>query len=173
MDNSTVIPLEGDLLLTNQLELVTPTTVAGTLYGIAFTLFCLYVHSLFPRLRDGDRKRQARFMLGFSSIVMLCGLYILIGSTWVVQDAYIKHNNYPDGPAFYEGSTYHTAVIMAEFSYQWIVDTSTSAIQVRCFTFCHIPRTLAEFKDRFGVYGLSGALLNTAIWSSYYPCSVS
>jgi hypothetical protein len=134
MDNSTVIPLEGDLLLINQLELVTPTTVAGTLYGIAFTLFCLYVHSLSPRLRDGDRKRQARFMLGFSSIIMLCGLYSLIANTWATQDAYIKHNSYPGGPIGYIDSTLRTGVMIALFSCESIIDISTSAIQVHCFT---------------------------------------
>jgi hypothetical protein len=133
MDNSTVIPLEGRLLLVTQLELVIPTTVAGTLYGIAFTLFCLYVHSLSPRLRAGDRKRQARFMLGFSSIIMLCGLYILIANTWVVQDAYIKHHNYPGGPYPYEASILHTAIIIVLISCWLVVDTLTSAIQVHCF----------------------------------------
>jgi hypothetical protein len=79
MDNSTTTPLQGDLLLMNQLELVAPTTVAGTLYGIAFTLFCLYVHSLIPQLRNIDRKRHAKFMLGYSTVIMLCGLYNLVG----------------------------------------------------------------------------------------------
>jgi hypothetical protein len=134
MDNSTDIPLEGELLLVTQLELVTSTTVDGTLYGIVFTLFCLYVHSLSPRLWDGDRKRQAQFMLGFSSIVMLCGLYILIVNTWATQDAYIKHNNYPGGPYSYENSTIHTAIEIALISCWLVVDILTSAIQVHYFT---------------------------------------
>jgi hypothetical protein len=135
MDNSAVVPLEGELLLVTQLELVTSTTVDGTLYGIAFTLFCLYVNSLSSRLWDGDRKRQAQFMLGFSSIVMLCGLYILIANTWATQDAYIKHNNYPGGPYSYESSTYHTAITIALISCWLVVDILTSVIQVHCFTY--------------------------------------
>jgi hypothetical protein len=134
MDNSTDIPLEGRLLLVTQLEFDTSTTVAGTLYGIAFTLFCIYVYSLSPRLRDEDRKRQARFMLGFSGVIMLCGLYSVIGNTWVTQDAYIKHNNYPGGPYSYGDSTFHTAVMIALFLCQWVIDILTSAIQVHCFT---------------------------------------
>jgi hypothetical protein len=101
MDNSTSTQLQGDLLLMNQLELVAPTTVAGTLYGIGFTLFCLYVHSLVPQLRNIDIKRHAIFMLGYSIVIMLCGLYNLVYNAWVTQDAYIKHSNYPGGPYIY------------------------------------------------------------------------
>ncbi|XP_006455141.1 hypothetical protein AGABI2DRAFT_180326 [Agaricus bisporus var. bisporus H97] len=99
MDNSTTT-IQESLLLGTQLELVVPTTVAGTLYGIAFTIFCCYVHSLVPHLQAGDRKRQAKFMLGYSSIIMLCGLYSLISNAWVTQDTYIMHANYPGTSGF-------------------------------------------------------------------------
>jgi hypothetical protein len=133
MGNSTTPPLTGDLLLATQLELVTPTTVAAALYGIAFTLFCLYVHALAPRLRNGDRTKQARFMLTYSSVIMLCGLYFLVSNAWVTQDAYIKHSDYPGGPFVYLVSTFNgtTAVIPIGFVCQTSIDVMTSAIQVR------------------------------------------
>jgi hypothetical protein len=133
MDNSTTPPLTGDVLLVTQLELVTPTTVAAALYGIAFTLFCLYVHALAPRLRNGDRTKQARFMLAYSSVIMLCGLYFLVANAWVTQDAYIKHSDYPGGPYAYVLSTFHstTAVIPIGLTCQTVIDVMTSAIQVR------------------------------------------
>jgi hypothetical protein len=136
MDNSTAAPpLQGDLLLLNQLELVSPTTVSGTLYGISFTLFCLYVHSLAPRLQDKERKLQAMFMLGFSSVIMLCGLFDLVSNTWVTQNTYIKHGNYPGGPYSYESTLFHTPLVIALFTCQAAVNVFTSAIQVRVFLF--------------------------------------
>jgi hypothetical protein len=133
MDNSTTPPLTGDLLLFTQLELVTPTTVAAALYGIAFTLFCLYVHALAPRLRNGDRTKQARFMLAYSTVIMLCGLYFLVVNAWVTQNAYIKHSDYPGGPYLYMLSTFQGAgaVINILLACQTVIDVMTSAIQVR------------------------------------------
>ncbi|EKM74294.1 hypothetical protein AGABI1DRAFT_95739 [Agaricus bisporus var. burnettii JB137-S8] len=130
MANNTTA-LQGPILLATQLELVTPTTVAGTFYGIAFTLFCLYVHSLVPRLQDEDRKRQAKFMLVYTSIIMLCGLCTLVSNSWITQDAYIKHGDYPGGPYGYIPSTFHTQPIIAVvFTCQLAIDILTSAIQI-------------------------------------------
>ncbi|EKM74626.1 hypothetical protein AGABI1DRAFT_95488 [Agaricus bisporus var. burnettii JB137-S8] len=124
--------LQGPLLLGTQLELVAPTTMAGTLYGIAFTLFCLYVHSLVPRLQDEDRKKQAQFMLGYTSIIMLCGLCNLVTNAWITQDGYIKHVDYPGGPYAYIASTFHTRPASAvAFTCQLAIDTLTSAIQTK------------------------------------------
>jgi hypothetical protein len=132
MDNSTATPLHGKLLLITQIELVTPTTVAGTLYGIAFTLFCLYIHALAPRLRKGDRTKQAKFMLVYSTIIMICGLYFLIANAWITQDAYIKHNDYPGGPYVYIEATYLTSVMIpVGLACQLAIDVLTSSIQVR------------------------------------------
>jgi hypothetical protein len=131
MGNNTAIPLQGEILFANQLELVVPTTVAGTLYGIAFTFFCLYVHALGPQLRDGDRKRHAQFMLGYSAVIMLCGLYDLVANAWVTQDAYIKHSDYLGSPYSYILSAYHTSRVMFIGGFcQVAVDILTSAIQV-------------------------------------------
>ncbi|EKM78305.1 hypothetical protein AGABI1DRAFT_92640 [Agaricus bisporus var. burnettii JB137-S8] len=128
MDNSTTT-IQESLLLGTQLELVVPTTVAGTLYGIAFTIFCCYVHSLVPHLQAGDRKRQAKFMLGYSSIIMLCGLYSLISNAWITQDTYIMHADYPGSPFLYLLSTLNTQPVVAScFSSQLVVDILTLAI---------------------------------------------
>jgi hypothetical protein len=105
--------------------------VAGTLYGIAFTLFCLYVHSLAPRLQDEDRKRQAKFMLVYSSVIIFCGLYNLVVNAWLAQDAYIKHSDHPGGPFIYEDTIRHMPLVITVFASQLAVDTLTSAIQVQ------------------------------------------
>jgi hypothetical protein len=133
MNNSTTPPLTGDQLILTQIELVASTTVAGTLYGIAFSLFCLYVYALAPRLRNGDRTKQARFMLAYSTVIVLCGLYYLVSNAWVTQDAYIKHSDYPEGPYAYVLSTIHgtTAVIPIGLACEAAIDVMTSAIQVR------------------------------------------
>ncbi|KAF7760979.1 hypothetical protein Agabi119p4_10388 [Agaricus bisporus var. burnettii] len=124
-------PLKGALLLATQLELVSGTTVGGTLYGIAFSLYCLYLHASLPQLRDHDRRRQTQFMMTFSTIIMSCGLYYLISNAWVIQDAYIKHANFPGGPLVYENSTYLTQPAIAlGLVCVAVVDASTTAIQI-------------------------------------------
>jgi hypothetical protein len=175
MDNSTATPpLQGELLLLNQLELVTPTTVGGTLYGIAFTLFCLYVHSLAPQLRDGDRKRQAKFMLVYSTVIMLCGVYSLVYNAWGNQDAYIKHSDFPGGPYGYIQSINRgNAAVTILFTSQVVIDILTSAIQVHCFFFSHLSYKTAESRARFGVYGSFGVLLNMPVWLLCFPYCVS
>jgi uncharacterized membrane protein YozB (DUF420 family) len=135
MGNGTATPLlQGEVLLVNQLDLVTTTTVAGTLYGIAFTLFCLYVNSLALQLRDGDRKRHAKFMLAYSTVIMLCGLYYLVSNAWVTQDANIKHSSHLGGPETYIASTIHSnPVIAVGFACEMVINTLTSAIQVHIY----------------------------------------
>ncbi|XP_006456357.1 hypothetical protein AGABI2DRAFT_122262 [Agaricus bisporus var. bisporus H97] len=125
-------PLQGPLLLPlTQLELVSATTAAGTLYGIAFSLYCLYLHASIPRLRDHDRRRQTQFMITNSTIIMLCGLYYLISNAWVIQDAYIKHADFPGGPLVYENSTFLTQpAIAVGLVCVAVVDISTGAIQI-------------------------------------------
>lgn len=135
MGNSTATPLQGYLLHVTQLDLLTSTMVVGTLYGIAFTLFCLYVISLAPRLRDEDRKMQAKFMLAYSCVIMICGLYNLVANAWIVQDAYIKHGEFPGGPYQYEGTTMHSPVVITMFTCQMAIDTLTAAIQVHYIFF--------------------------------------
>ncbi|KAF7760641.1 hypothetical protein Agabi119p4_10050 [Agaricus bisporus var. burnettii] len=124
-------PLRGPLLLVTQLELVSGTTAVGTLYGITFSLYCLYLHASLPQLQDHDRRRQTQFMITYSTIIMLCGLYFLILNAWVIQDAYIKHANFPGGPFLYEDSTFLTQpAIAVGFVFQYVVDISTGAIQI-------------------------------------------
>ncbi|XP_006455506.1 hypothetical protein AGABI2DRAFT_121424 [Agaricus bisporus var. bisporus H97] len=130
MDNNSTT-LQGPLLLVTQIELVAPTTVAGTLYGIGFTLFCLYAHALVPRFQDKDRKRQAKFMLGYTSVIMLCGTYNLVINAWITQDAYIKHDDYPGGPYLYVLSTTQSQPALAvALSCQVLILIMTSAIQI-------------------------------------------
>ncbi|XP_006464138.1 hypothetical protein AGABI2DRAFT_120914 [Agaricus bisporus var. bisporus H97] len=125
-------PLQGGSLLATQLELVSTTTTGGTLYGIAFCLYCLYLHASLPRLREHDRRRQAQFMMSYSSIIMLCGLCNLILNTWINQDAYIKHANFPGGPLAYQKTTYLTqpAGIAVVLVCVLVIDILTAAIQI-------------------------------------------
>jgi hypothetical protein len=126
---TTTIPKLDPLL--DQIELVVPTTVAGTFCGVAFTLYCLYVISLAPRLNEERQKIRARFMLGYSTVVMLCGLYSLVSNAWVAQDAYINYKDYPGGSYSYERSTFSTQLVMTVgFICQLGIDILTSAIQV-------------------------------------------
>lgn len=164
MDNSTATQLQGDVLLLTQIEFVTPTTVAGTLYGIAFTLFCLYVHSLAPQLRDEERKRQAIFMLVYSSIIMLCGLYDLVTNAWFTQEYYLKHYDYPQGPYIYGTTTLHTPLTISSFTCQVAIDALTSAIQVQYCCFSKLSYKPAKLRGRYGVYGLFGVLRDMQIW---------
>ncbi|KAF7760991.1 hypothetical protein Agabi119p4_10400 [Agaricus bisporus var. burnettii] len=62
---------------------------------------------------------------------MLCGLYYLVLSAVIIQDAYIKHSDFPGGPFLYEDSTYNTqpAIVVGLVCYL-IVDISTAAIQI-------------------------------------------
>ncbi|XP_006456360.1 hypothetical protein AGABI2DRAFT_122265 [Agaricus bisporus var. bisporus H97] len=119
--------LQGSLLLVTQIELVSGTTAAGTLYGIAFSLYCLYLHASIPQLRDHNRKRQTRFMITYSTIIMLCGLYYLLSNAWVIQDAYIMHANFPGGPYLYENPTqppqFRCLLIYASFVIQADLDS--------------------------------------------------
>jgi hypothetical protein len=166
MDNSTVTPLEGELLIINQLDLLSSTTVAGALYGLAFALFCLYVHAIGRQLREGERTRQAKFMLAYSIVVMICGTYYLVASAWVAQDAYIKHSDYPDSPYSYVISTYPTSpVIWLALACQQTVDALTSAIQVcRRFFPCIYSTMWLNSVQRFGGYGSFGMPLHFPIW---------
>ncbi|EKM81290.1 hypothetical protein AGABI1DRAFT_127302 [Agaricus bisporus var. burnettii JB137-S8] len=122
---------QESVLLSNQLGLLTPTTVAGTFYGVAFALYYLYVHSLAPRLRSRDTRRRDILMLAHSTIVMLCGLASLITNGWVTQDAYVNHGNNPGGPYQYTSSICHSLPVIAiGLTCQMLVDILTSAIQV-------------------------------------------
>ncbi|KAF7760980.1 hypothetical protein Agabi119p4_10389 [Agaricus bisporus var. burnettii] len=62
---------------------------------------------------------------------MLCGLYFLIMNSWVIQDAYIKHAEFPGGPYEYEYSTFLTQpAIGVGLVCVAVVDISTAAIQI-------------------------------------------
>jgi hypothetical protein len=131
MDDSPSTPLKGPALLLNQLDLVSTSTACGMLYGIVFTLFCLYVHSLAPQFCERNRRQQAKFMLAYSAFIKLCGLYYLLSNAWATQDAYVKHSKYPNGPYFYLLSMFHGGpMILLALICQVIIDMLTLTIQV-------------------------------------------
>jgi hypothetical protein len=159
--------LQGDLLLITQLELIGSTSAAGILYGIAFALYWLYVHSSLPQLRNRDRKRQTAVMLAASTVAMLFGLVTLALNVWVIQDAFVKHYNFPGGPVAYEFAMLKVQTMICHVC-SWLTVLILAAIQV-CYFFnvsCH--RCISPV-PRFGVYGRSGVSQDTEKWSSYYP----
>ncbi|XP_006455470.1 hypothetical protein AGABI2DRAFT_121394 [Agaricus bisporus var. bisporus H97] len=114
MDNGTTT-LEGPLLLQTQFELVSPTTAAGTLYGIAFTLYCLYVqsHSLLDFVMQIENDKQDS---------------CLVANAWVAQDAYIKHGDHPGGAYAYISSS-----LTVGFGCQTTIDNCLSPRAVPSF----------------------------------------
>lgn len=124
-------PLQGILLLVTEFDLISTTTAGGVLYGIGFALYYLYVQSLLPQLQDPDKKRQLKFMLAYTSVIMLCGLVYLGIGIWQDQDAYIRHRNFPGGPFLYEQGPLHTQPLIAVgFVAEDIIHILTSAMQV-------------------------------------------
>lgn len=159
-------PLQGTLLLETRLELVTSGTVAGTFYGFAFSLYCLYALSLFPQLRSPDSPQRAKFMFSYTTIIMLLGLFNLASNAWITTNAYIGHNDFPGGPLAYGYTVLATQpVFIACNASQLAINILTSAIQV-IFPNLLISLYLTDFTSRFGEYGLSGALQSMPILPS-------
>lgn len=136
-------PLQGPLLLVTELELISSTTIAGVFYGIAIILYCLYIQSSLSQLQKLDRRRQTKFMLVYTTIVMLCGLVSLGTNGWIIQNAYIKHSNFPGGPYRYTNDVDTTQPIgIICLSSLMMVDILSLAIQVCIFSFFV---TIADF----------------------------
>jgi hypothetical protein len=160
--------LQGDLLLITQLELIGSTSVAGTLYGIAFALYLLYVYSSLPQLRSHDRKTQTIVMISATTGGMLLGLVNLVMNVWIIQDSFIKHYNFPGGPVAYESTILRVPGIICHVC-NWLIILIFDAIQV-CFSikgYCHL---YISSVPRYGVCGHFGVPHGTENWSSYYPC---
>ncbi|KAF9440002.1 hypothetical protein P691DRAFT_768456 [Macrolepiota fuliginosa MF-IS2] len=60
------------LHLIEDVNLISETAINGLLYGIALSLFFLSVKSLYLQLKDPHLQRQAIFMLGYTSVVIIC-----------------------------------------------------------------------------------------------------
>ncbi|KXN84542.1 hypothetical protein AN958_12353 [Leucoagaricus sp. SymC.cos] len=86
--------------LLNAVFLIGLTTINGTLYGIAFTLFCLCALSLYLQLRDPEHRRQTIFTLVHMSFIMAIGLINLAVDARGMQESFINHADDPEGGGF-------------------------------------------------------------------------
>ncbi|KAF9444351.1 hypothetical protein P691DRAFT_807512 [Macrolepiota fuliginosa MF-IS2] len=128
---SDTAPGRGQLLLFESLDLIASTTIGGLLWGIAFTLYTFCALSLYPQLKKPHQRRQARFTFIYSSVVMTCGIMFLAATTWITQQAYIYHSDFPSGPIEYETFYLRVQPIgILEIIFSVALDFLTLAIQI-------------------------------------------
>ncbi len=113
-------------------DLISCTTIIGVSYGIALKLYCLCACSLYLQLREPDTGRQAKFTLGFISLLLFCTAIILALNSRVIQLAYVNHADFPGGPLEYEDSYTPTIKIYGAVgsTIDLVVEVLTMAIQV-------------------------------------------
>ncbi len=121
------------LFLDEALDLIGCTTILGVSYGIAFTLYCLCAQSLYSQLRKPDQRRQARFNLGYISLLWFCATGVLAANARLIQLAYINHANSPGGPLGFEAEISSTTSPLSIIicSFDLTIEVLTVAIQVR------------------------------------------
>ncbi|KAF9445282.1 hypothetical protein P691DRAFT_832633 [Macrolepiota fuliginosa MF-IS2] len=89
---------DRQLLLWENLDFISSTTISGVLYGIALVFYVLSAQSFCPQLKAPHREKHAIFMLAYTSAVMACGTICLVLSARQTQLAYINHNTFPGEP---------------------------------------------------------------------------
>ncbi|KAJ3551724.1 hypothetical protein NP233_g13023 [Leucocoprinus birnbaumii] len=76
----------------SRIQVVTFTTVEGTLYGLSFALYLSCCHLLLLELsKDKGRRRQNFLTLSHMSLVMICGLLTLVVDTRSIQESWVDH----------------------------------------------------------------------------------
>ncbi|KAF9445988.1 hypothetical protein P691DRAFT_674523 [Macrolepiota fuliginosa MF-IS2] len=119
------------ILLYESLDLISTTTVNGVLYGIALSVFILSAQLLYTRSKDLDHRRQAIFMLVYTSVVMALGIIYLALLTWTIQLGYIDNNNFLGEPIEYEAAMFGGQLIgVVQGSLNTIIDCLTLGIQL-------------------------------------------
>jgi hypothetical protein len=118
---------ESTLFLREAFDLLGKTTIRGVLYGITFSLYCLCARLLYLQLQAPDKRRRARFSLGYISFFFFCLTVDVAVDARVRQLAYINHvDDFPGGPLKYTNNPYDTiSGVLAV-----IIEVSTTAIQV-------------------------------------------
>ncbi len=89
---------QHDLFLYESVDLISCTTVLGALYGTVFALYCLCARSLYLQSQELEKRRQARLMLGFISLLLLGTTTVVAINSLVIQSAYIENADFPGGP---------------------------------------------------------------------------
>ncbi len=95
---------QTDVRLLEKLDLLSNTTILGTLYGIVVTLYCLCSLSLYRQIREPDLQRQAKFTLGYISLILFLVTAYLGLNARTMSVVYIDHANFPGGALQYEVS---------------------------------------------------------------------
>ncbi|KAF9442512.1 hypothetical protein P691DRAFT_810496 [Macrolepiota fuliginosa MF-IS2] len=130
---SDTAPNRAQVLLFESLDLVASTTVGGLLWGIALSLYILCTLSLLPQIQAPSHRdrRRAIFTLAYASVVMICGILFLAATTWVTQQAYVYHNDFPGGPIEYETLYLHAQPVgIVGIVFSVALDILTVAIQI-------------------------------------------
>jgi len=78
--------------------------VVSFLYGIIFTLYCLCSWPLYHQLRIPDKRRQAKFSLGYITLLFACSTILVGLNIRMIQLAYLNHSDFPGGPLLWEFS---------------------------------------------------------------------
>ncbi len=159
-----MLPFQGSQLMPQNkflweaLDLIGSTTIVGVFYGIVFTLYFLCAQSLYLKIHKPDQKRQARFNLGYISLLLFCSTSMIALNTWMIQMAYIKHAGIPGGPLAFERERNSTniSLSLAGCLVELVIDISTMAVQVG-----QRPQVIncTDRTDRSGVCGSSGVEL--------------
>lgn len=110
-------------------DLISSTTILGTLYGIVFTLYCFCARTLYLQ---PDNRKQAVSTLSCISFLLLCATGYLAVNARIIQLVYIEHADYPGAPLNYEASIDSTKEqynILAGV-FDLVLQTLTMAVQV-------------------------------------------
>ncbi len=110
------------------LDLISNTTVLGVLFGVASSLYCLCAQLLYLQLRDPDKQKQAKFTLGYISLLLFCATGYLAGCTRHKEIAYIHHSDILGGPLIYEASPRDHLIVIGIFDIS--MEVLTLGIQV-------------------------------------------
>ncbi|KAF9447027.1 hypothetical protein P691DRAFT_823347 [Macrolepiota fuliginosa MF-IS2] len=122
---------DPQLLLWESLDLISSTTINGVLYGIALSLYVLASRALYPQLKISGQQKHAVFMFVYTSLVMTCGVILLVLSMRRVQLAYIDHNTFPGEPFEYlKAYSYSQPVGIGEAVFNLVNDVLTLGIQI-------------------------------------------
>ncbi len=89
------------LILIEDFDLISATTIQGCFYGISFALYCLCTRSLYLQLH---KWRQTKFTLTYITLVFFCSTVLLALNIGLMQVAYVRHADFPGGPWAYESS---------------------------------------------------------------------
>ncbi len=106
-------------------DLIGSTTILGILYGITFTLYCLFCRSLYLQ--------RGKFTLGYTSLLLFCTTTYLALSVHMIRLTYVNHDRLPEGSSAYQEPLYGSPIDSCEAAkavFGTIVEVLAMAIQV-------------------------------------------